>query len=357
MAGGRGGGERRVGHQQRADRQGGVHGGRGGVHADAGRDHPQRLGQRDGGGPLGRVLAQAALDDRPQRLGHGAGALRLLREVRLQDRHRVVALERRAAGDQFVQHDAGTVDVDRGGLRAAVGGLRGDVGGGADELVGAGDARGVGEPGDAEVGEHRVHPLAAVHGQGGQQHVGGLQVAVHDAVGVAGGQRVGDLRHQQRAGDRRQRAGLAQVAVQVGAVDQVHHQGEQLALDDQVAGAHDVGVGEAQQDGALAEETHHHVRVGGEFLAQDLHRDRLAGLQARHGGVLAHPAAPDRAGRSASEALLEQVLAADRPHLCTPFGHPAPAAGAAFRHSPVPVNGAGALGNRPRAGAPGFRQL
>ncbi|GAA3232289.1 hypothetical protein GCM10020256_47570 [Streptomyces thermocoprophilus] len=63
--------------------------------------------------------------------------------------------------------------------------------------MGAGQARGVGEAGDAEVGQHRVHLAAVLL----QQHVGGFQVAVDDAVGVAGGERVGDLRGEQRGGD------------------------------------------------------------------------------------------------------------------------------------------------------------
>ena len=106
--------------------------------------------------------------------------------------------------------------------------------------------------------------------------------------------------------------------MQVGAVDQVHDQGEQIALDDEVAGAHDVRVGEAEQDGALAQEAHHDVRVVRQLLLEDLDRDGLAGL-ARHGrlGARGLPLAgsPDGARGAAPERLLEQVLAAYRPHV------------------------------------------
>src|SRR5690606_7567516 len=152
--------------------------------------------------------------------GDGGGAARFGARVLVQHLQGGAAGERRAAGDQLVEQDAGAVDVDGGGLRTALGGLRRDVGGRADELVGAGQPGGIGQPGDPEVGEHRVHLAAGL----AQQHVGGLQVPVHHAVGVAGAERVGDLGGQQRGGDRGERAVLAQVAVQVGTLDQVHDQ-------------------------------------------------------------------------------------------------------------------------------------
>ncbi len=139
-----------------------------------------------------------------------------------------------------------------------------------------------------------------------------------DAVGVAGGQRVGDLRGQQRGGDRREGAVVVQVAVEIRAVDQVHDEGEEVALDHQVAGADDVGVGEAEQDGALPQEAHHHVRIVCQLLLEHLDRDHFAGVPG-HGrlGARRFPLtrAPDGARRAASERLLEQVLAAYRPHV------------------------------------------
>ncbi len=141
---------------------------------------------------------------------------------------------------------------------------------------------------------------------------------MHDAVGVARGQRVGDLGGEQSRRGRRERAVLAQVLVQVGALDEVHDQREQVALDDQVAGAHDVRVRQPEQDGALPQEAHHHVRVVGQLLLEDLDRDGLAGL-AGNGrlGARGLPLAgsPDGARGAAPERLLEQVLAAYRPHV------------------------------------------
>ncbi len=305
---------RRVGQEQRGDTLGGgdLRGVR--VHPDALGDDPEAPREVLGAGPPVRVLGQAVLYDRPQRVGDGGGAARLGAQMLVQDFEGGAAGKRRTAGDQLVQQDACAVDVDGGGLRAALGGLGRDIRGRADELMGAGQARGVGEAGDAEVGEHRVHLAAVLL----EQDVGGLQVAVDDAVGVAGGQRVGDLRGEQGCGDRGEGTVLAQVAVQVGAVDQVHDQGQQLTLDDQVTDPDDVRVGQAEQDGPLPEEPHDDVGVAGQLLLEDLDRDGLAGL-AGHGRLgargLTLARSPDGARGAASERLLEQVLAADWPHV------------------------------------------
>ena len=106
--------------------------------------------------------------------------------------------------------------------------------------------------------------------------------------------------------------------MQVGAVDQVHDEREQIALDDQVPRTDDVGVGQTEQDGALPQEAHDDVRVARQLLLEDLDRDGLAGLPG-HGRLgarrlpLAGP--PDGARGAAAQRLLEQVLAAYRPHV------------------------------------------
>ena len=166
-------------------------------------------------------------------------------------------------------------------------------------------------PKSVSIGTHALRAL-------GEQHVGGLEVPVHDAVGVARGERVGDLGRDQRGRHGRERAVLAQVAVEVRPVDQVHHEGEQIALDDQVPRADDVVVRQPEQDGALPEEAHDHIGVVRQLLLEDLDRDRLAGLPG-HGRLgsrrlpLAGP--PDGARGAAAQRLLEQVLAAYRPHV------------------------------------------
>ncbi|MDF9813504.1 hypothetical protein M2266_002735 [Streptomyces sp. SPB162] len=124
---------------------------------------------------------------------------------------------------------------------------------------------------------------------------------------MAGGERVGDGGRQQGGTDRRERAVLAEVPVQVRAVDEVHHQGEQITLDHQVPDPDDVRVTQAYEYGALAQEAHHDVGIAREFFLEHLDRDDAV--------LVAHPGAPDGPRGPASEYLLEEVLAAYRPHV------------------------------------------
>ena len=95
----------------------------------------------------------------------------------------MAAAERRAAGEELVERGAERVEV-----RGRAGPLAARLLG-RDVVRGPGRARGaqlVGGERDAEVAECR----AAV---GGEPGVVGLDVAVHDAVGVDVGERVGEL--------------------------------------------------------------------------------------------------------------------------------------------------------------------
>lgn len=284
------------------------------MHADARGDRTQSAGEVLGAGPLVRVLAQAALDDGPQGVGDGRRAARLGAQVLVQHFERGPAAERRTPGDQLVHQNARPVDVDGGRLRTPLRGLGRDIRGRADELVCPGQPRGVREPGDAEVRQHRVHLAAVLH----EQDVRGLEVPVDDAVGMAGGERVGDLGGQEGGGDGAERPVLAEIAVQVGTVDQVHDEREQITFDDEIPYAHDVRVGQPEQHGALPQEPHHDVGVAGELFLEDLDRHGLAGLalDGRLGACrLPLASAPDGACGAASQRLLKEVLAPYRPHV------------------------------------------
>jgi hypothetical protein len=65
------------------------------VHADALGDDAQAAGEVLGAGPLVRVLAQAALDDRPQGVGDRRGAARFGAQVLVEDLEGGAAGERR----------------------------------------------------------------------------------------------------------------------------------------------------------------------------------------------------------------------------------------------------------------------
>ena len=139
------------------------------------------------------LLGQQLDDDRLERPGHVGDELveRLRRVVHLLvgDGHRVVAAERRPAGDHLVQHDAERVEVAaRIGLRA-LGLLGREVGGRAHHRADLGEVLlggRVHRPGDAEVGD--LHLPA-----GADEDVGRLDVAVHDAVAVGEAERGGDV--------------------------------------------------------------------------------------------------------------------------------------------------------------------
>ncbi len=94
------------------------------------------------------------------------------------DRHRGAATEGRRSGG-CERHGGGPgVDVGGGGGVLAVEDLGSQVAGRTKEPTGDRQAGVVGEPGQAEVDEHRRAPL--------EQHVGGLDVAVQDTDGVHG---------------------------------------------------------------------------------------------------------------------------------------------------------------------------
>ncbi len=141
-------------------------------------------------------------------------------------------------------------------------------------------------------------------GRGGvQQDVLRLDVAVHDARGVRGGQRVRHVGGDRDGGLGQQPAFAFQAGAQVGAAHQVHHQREVGAVHDEVADADDVRVVQGEQRGALLDEAADEVLVGGEVLAQQLDGHRALGALAE----------PHGARRPPPEHLVGGVTAADLP--------------------------------------------
>ena len=173
------------------------------------------------------------------------------------DGERGVAPVRQLPGDQLVQHDARGVHV-----RAGVGGagqhlLGRQVADRADDHAGLGHlARGLG-PGEAEVGDLDLAVL-------GDQHVLGLDVAVHEAGPVGGAERGQHRHHDLQRGAGAEPAERVQRVAQRPARDVLHDEEDVLAVGALVVDGDDVRVGQRRRGLGLADEAGDEVLVGGE---------------------------------------------------------------------------------------------
>ncbi len=187
--------------------------------------------------------------------------------VLVRDRHRVVTVERRPAGEHLERHDAGRVDIGPG-VADAGGDLFGrQVRHRAQDDVAGGHGLRADRADQAEVGD-LDRPA------GRDQHVLRFDVAMHQAGGVRRGQGV-----QQRVEDgqyhrNRQRTPFPDQVAQGAAVDQFHHQEDQVAVLPLVVHGDHPGMPERGGQPGLAFEPAQEGRVRDILRAHHLHGHR-----------------------------------------------------------------------------------
>src|SRR6185312_4560512 len=151
---------------------------------------------------------------------------------------------------------------------------------------------------DTEVDElHEFRISAATD----EHDVARAHVAMHDAVGVRGGERVAQLRGDARGAGRRQARSAIERAAQIVAGEVLHDVGDALfaRLEHEVVDLDEVLASQLGDGARLAEEARHHLVVEGEVRAQELDG----------GGAAEALVAPeiDLGGGAAAEAPLETV--------------------------------------------------
>ena len=224
-------------------------------------EHDRRVG-----GPVIRRLLGRPQDELVELLGNtrvlDAGPGHRVGGVLEGDLHRLLALVRLLADEHLVQHDAERVDVAARVGHSACDQLGSEVGDRAEQLRAGGGVgrRGTREPEVADLD-------AAVLGE---QHVLGLDVAVHDAGPVRGGEPGEDRVHDRHRLRHREAALLAQEFAQSDARQVLHDQVGHVAVLTLIEDVDHVRVGEprggprfldepALEHGVIAQVAVHHL--------------------------------------------------------------------------------------------------
>ena len=181
----------------------------------------------------------------------------------------VGAVERDRAGQHLVEHRAERVDVGAGARRLAADLLGRGVVDAAHEQAGLGHPARAGVPREPEVGQVDVI-------LGRDQHVGGLDVAVHEAARVGGVERGGDLADDPHRPVRRQLALVVEQVGQIATLDPPHRDEQVVVGLTRLVERDDVRMVDRGGDLPLALEALAEGDVGRVRGGDELQRDRPA---------------------------------------------------------------------------------
>ena len=213
--------------------------------------------------------------------------------MRIQDRHRIDLTERGSAGHHLEDDGAEAVDVRPVIDYRARQLLRRGIGDRADELVRPGQPRFVRltDVREAEV-DDLVHAL--IRREGVRDHVGRLEIAVHDPRVVGKLQRVTDLLDDLLNVSHREPAVRSNLVFEAGTVEQLHDQERVLRLVGvEIEDRDDVGMAEPGAGPAFTEETLP-GRVARLVGANDLDGDLVAEKGTSCAVDRSHPALGER---------------------------------------------------------------